>query len=86
MAYFEFDGNVPQTQLVRQLKSTLITAQDLAENIAAQNAEMTLAQMTSQFGVTGLTEVQWETTISDIVTALSGAAIANLTTKVGFTT
>jgi len=86
MAYFEFTGTAPQVQEVKALKQTLVTAYNLALNIQRQNNEMALADMQAQFGVdVDLTEVQWETTIKDVVTALEGSGVQNLITKVGFT-
>jgi len=88
MAYFEFTGTAPQTQQVRQLKQSLLTAKELGQRIQAQSAQMTLAQAQSQWGVpaSGLTLVQWQGVIDDIVTALDAVAITNLTEQVGFTT
>ena len=50
MSYFEFNGNAPQTQQVRQLKNSLLVAKELAERIQAQNAEMTEDQERTQWG------------------------------------
>ena len=86
MAYFTFT-TAPQTNEVRQLKQTLITAKNVAANIQRQNVEMTLAQMQAQFGVdAALTELQWEGTINAIVTLLADQAVLDLIGKVGFST
>lgn len=86
MAYFTFDSTAPQARKVQKLREYLVFAQNLAEEIAAQNAEMDLADAQAQFGVdAGLTDVQWETTINDIVTALNAVAVTNLVNRVGFT-
>lgn len=85
MPYFVFNRGAAQSGEVVQLKQSLITAKNLALNIQRQNAEMTLQDMQAQFGIdTDLTEVQWETTINDIVTLLDDAAVLNLIGKVGF--
>jgi hypothetical protein len=88
MAYFEFNGNAPQTAQIRQLKQSLLTAKELAERVQAQTAQMTLAQAQAQWGVptSGLTLAQFQGVIDGIVTALAAAEITNLTNQVGFTT
>lgn len=88
MAYFEFNGNAPQTQQMRQLKQSLLTAKELAERVQAQTAQMTLAQAQAQWGVpaSGMTLVAFQGVIDDIVTALEATAVTNLTTQIGFTT
>lgn len=87
MTYYVFTGDAPQNQTLRRLKDSLLAAKEAADRINAQNPNMTLAQMQAQFGVdASLTEVQWETLISNLVTALADAAITNITTALGFST
>lgn len=87
MAYFEFNGEAPQTQTVRRLKHALLLAKELSEQAQAQNANMTLAQMQAQFGLpTAASETDWENLINAIVTAVNATAVTNFTTQVGFTT
>ena len=87
MAFFEFNGAAPQTQQVRQLKSQLQFVKKTAEQIQAQNAQMTDAQQTSQWGVpAGLAGASWETLIDNLVTALGSASIDSIIEQLGFTT
>lgn len=88
MAFYEFNGNAPQTQHMRQLKLSLQQAHEYATRIQVQTAQMTLEQAQSQWGLpaSGLTLAQFQTLIDNVVTALEAASVTNLSTQLGFTT
>ncbi|MCA9872473.1 MAG: hypothetical protein KC441_02430 [Anaerolineales bacterium] len=85
MAFFEFTTSAQQAAELKELKSVLSRARDLAGRINDQNTQMALAQKQTQFGIpAGLSEAAWDTTIGDIVTALDATAVTNFVNRVGF--
>jgi Fe2+ transport system protein B len=76
----------PQTQDLRQLKQTLVTARNLAGHIQRQMQQMTDAQLEAQFGVPTAAVSAFRTNIDGIVTALDAQNIQNIMASLGFST
>jgi methylphosphotriester-DNA--protein-cysteine methyltransferase len=85
MPYFVFDAAAPQARKVKKLSEYLQAAQDIAEEIAAQNGEMSAEQMRAQFGVpVDLDATDWVNQITGVAAALSTAGVTNITVRMGF--
>jgi hypothetical protein len=83
MAFFPIDRNANAANNVLELKSVLVRAIAVAEQLQRESAEMTEAQMQAQYGLTGLTQAQWNTTINGLVTALAATAVDNYISQLG---
>jgi hypothetical protein len=83
MAFFPVDRNANASNNVLEMKSILVRGIAVAEQLQRESAEMTEAQIQAQYGLTGLTQAAWNTTINGLVTALQAAAVENYISQLG---
>ena len=83
MAFNEINRNAPAANNVLELKSVLVRAVALSEQLQREAAEVDDAQISSHYGVPVITGAQWATTINGIVTALDVAAVDNYISQLG---
>lgn len=82
MAFFPIDRNANSANNVLELKSVLVRALTVSEQLQRESGEMTEAQMQAQYGITA-TQAQWNATINGVVTALEAAAVDNFISQLG---
>ena len=83
MAFNEINRNSPAANNVLELKSVLVRAVALSEQLQREAAELNDAQIGTHYGVPVITQAQWATTIDGIVTALNVAAVDNYISQLG---
>ena len=83
MAFNEINRNAPAANNVLELKSVLVRAVQLSEQLQREAAEVNDAQISSHYGVPNVTGAQWTVTINVIVTALDVAAVNNYISHLG---
>lgn len=82
MAFFPIDRNANSANNVLELKSILVRALAVSEQLQRETAEMTEAQMQAQYGITA-TQAQWNGVLNGVVTAIQAAAIDTYISSLG---
>ena len=80
--FFPINRNANNANNILELKSVLVRALTVAEQLQRESGEMTEAQMQAQYGIDA-TQAQWDTTINGVVTALQATAVENYISQLG---
>ena len=70
MAYFPVNTNAPGAPEVKELKTILVRAKAIAEQMERQTAAMTEAEIQTRYGIAA-TSVQWNPVLSGVVAVLN---------------
>lgn len=84
MAFIIADATKPQAHLMRREKEALKDAFNLANEINRQMDQMTDEQITDQFGIPADTVSAFRANVDNLLTALSGTAVTNFISSLGF--
>ena len=88
MSFFPVNRNAPASNNVLELKSILVRGIAVAEQMQRETAQMTEAQMQSQYGITA-TAAQWDAVLSGteqdpgVVLILQMAAVETYISSLG---
>lgn len=80
--FFPINRNANSANNLLELKSVLVRALTVAEQLQRESGEMTEAQMQAQYGITA-TQAQWDATVDGVVTALGATAVQNFISQLG---
>ncbi len=83
MAFNAINRNAPASNLPLELKTVLVRARMLSEQMAGEADNIDDAQVASHFGVPNITQAQWETILGDIVVAVNIPAIDTFVEQLG---
>ena len=81
MSFFPVNRNAPASNNVLELKSILVRGIAVAEQMQRETAQMTEAQMQSQYGITA-TSVQWDAVLDGVVLALQDVETGSVETYI----
>ena len=82
MSFFPINRDANGASNVLNLKSNLVGALVVAQQMQRESGEMTEVQIQSHYGFGG-TQAQWNNTINGVVTALQAAAVENYMSQLG---
>ena len=81
MSFFPVNRNAAASNNVLELKSILVRGIAVAEQMQRETAQMTEAQMQSQYGITA-TSAQWDAVLDGVVLALQDVETGSVETYI----